>query len=111
MKASVADAAGKDAVPSGTARDTRALICFCAVIQGLCRRVCPIISCRFARPQCPRPIAVCYCLLRFANRVSTKLNWGETGGDSSHKHGPQSPWRPVGRELGIRTIEEWPGSS
>jgi hypothetical protein len=53
-----------------------------------------------------RRIAICDCLLRFANRVSTKLNWGETGGDSSHKHGPQSPWRPVGRELGIRTVEK-----
>jgi hypothetical protein len=73
---------------------------------GRCRRARPIINCRFATDTVSNGrIAICDCLLRFANRVSTKLHWGETGGDSPHKHGPQSTWRPSGRELGIRTVE------
>ena len=39
-------------------------------------------------------IAICDCLLRFANRVAMKPNCGETAGDSSHKHGHQSVWWP-----------------
>jgi hypothetical protein len=57
------------------------------------------------------PIVVCYCLLRFANRVAMKSNRDETGVAASHKHGRQSPWLPAGRELGITTIAERPGSS
>jgi hypothetical protein len=48
MKASVADAAGRDASPSGAAPDTDAPISFETVTQGRCHRVRPIISCPFA---------------------------------------------------------------
>ena len=48
MKTPVADAAGRDASPSGTARDIRAPIIVWSVTQGSCRRVHPIINCRFA---------------------------------------------------------------
>ncbi len=45
MKASVADAAGMDASPTGAACDIRAPICFWAVTRGTCLRVRRIISC------------------------------------------------------------------
>jgi hypothetical protein len=48
MKASVAESAGRDASPSGAACDTHASIFFQTVTQGLCCRVRPMISCRFA---------------------------------------------------------------
>jgi hypothetical protein len=109
MKASVAEAARRDASPSGAVCDTDAPISFETVTRGRCRRVRPIIGCRFAMDTLSNGrIAICDCLLRFANRMSMKPNYGETGGDSSHKHGRQSPWRPVGRELGIRTVEGGP---
>jgi len=47
MKASVADAAGRDAPPTGAACDIRAPIYFCVVTRGGCPRVRPIVSFRF----------------------------------------------------------------
>jgi hypothetical protein len=109
MKAFIAEVAGKNASPSRGACGTDVPIQFETVTRSRCHRVRPIIGCRFAMDTVSDGrIAICDCLLRFANRVSTKLHWGETGGDSSHKHGPQSPGRPSGRELGIRTVEGGP---
>ena len=48
MKRPVANAAGMDASPTGTACDTHVPIKIQTVTRGRCCRVCPIISCRFA---------------------------------------------------------------
>jgi hypothetical protein len=48
MKVPVAGAAGKDRSPSEAVRDTDAPIKIQTVTRGRCRRVGPIIGCRFA---------------------------------------------------------------
>jgi hypothetical protein len=93
-------------------RDTRACISFCRSCEVRQFHSRLTVFARFiADTMSDVPIVVCYCLLRFANRVAMKSNRDETGVAASHKHGRQSPWRPSERELGIRTIEESPGSS
>jgi len=47
MKAPIPEAAGKDASPSGAVCDTHAPIIVQTVTRGRCRRVRPIVSCRF----------------------------------------------------------------
>jgi hypothetical protein len=112
MKAPVADAAGKDASRSRTTRDTHVPIIIQTVTRGRCRHVRLIISCRFATATMSNGrIANCYCLLRFANRWWNTRSATKAGVDACHECSPQSPWRPSERELGIRTIEERPGSS
>ena len=92
MKAPVADAAGKDASPSGTARDTDAPIIVQTVTRGRCRRVRPIISCRFAADTVSDGrIAICYCLLRFANRAAMKPNRDESGAGACSRTWPPKP--------------------
>jgi hypothetical protein len=56
-------------------------------------------------------IAICCCLLRFANRAANKATRNERSAAAARDHDRQSSWRPAGRELGIGTIKERPGSS
>jgi hypothetical protein len=52
-----------DASPTGTTCDTRAPIVVSSVMRGRCRRVRPIIGCRFAADTVSDgQIAVCYGL-------------------------------------------------
>jgi hypothetical protein len=111
MKAPVADGARKDGSPSGTTSDTCACINVSTVTPGRCRRVRQIISCRFATVTMSNGrIAICYGLLRFANRLATKPNRDKNRAGHYSLMGRQSAWLPAGRELGIRTIEERPDS-
>ena len=57
MKASVADAAGKEASSNGAACDTDVPIYFCVVTQGRCRRVLRLSVFDSPRTQCPTPIS------------------------------------------------------
>jgi hypothetical protein len=63
MKAPIADAAGRDALPSGTACDSHAPISVSAVTRGRCRRVRLVIRCQFATAtMSDGRIATCYGL-------------------------------------------------
>jgi hypothetical protein len=106
-------AARKDAAPSG--RGGLRHGCAHLIRDGHARQVPsrpPDISCRFATATMSNGrIAICDCLLRFANLLSKKPNRVDGGAEFDRIHNRQRPWRRAGREIGSRTIEGRPGSS
>ena len=76
------------------------------VTRGRCRRVRPLISCRFAMAtMSDGRIANCYCLLRFVNLRRRSQIATRTGVGPCHERDRRSPWLSAGRAIEIRSTE------